>query len=113
MKKGFVAGPFSAPPLPLFRVNPLMVVEQKGKIRPVINVSSPPGRSFNDNINLTSMEKVFMSSPKKFSYSVLAAGKNSIMTKFDMKDAYKNVPCNIADLRLQGFQWGGKYFAET
>ena len=29
-----------------------------------------------------------------------------------MTAAYKNVPCNIADLRLLGFEWCGKYFAE-
>ena len=113
VQKGFVAGPFSNPPLPAFRVNPLLVIAQKGKIRPVLDVSSPAGRSFNDNIQKSSMEKVFMSSPQKFSYSVLVAGKNSLMTKFDMKDAYKNVPCALSDLRLQGFEWCGKYFAET
>ena len=112
VSKGFVAGPFSCPPLPNFRVNPLMVVPQKGKVRPCLNVSSPSGKSFNDNIHEPSMEKVYMSSPQKFSYSVLEAGKNGLMTKFDMKDAYKNVPCRIEDLRLQGFEWCGKYFVE-
>ena len=112
VNKGFVAGPFSCPPLKNFRVNPLMVVPQKGKVRPCLNVSAPPGRSFNDNIHLPSMEKVYMSSPQKFSYSILEAGRSSIMTKFDMKDAYKNVPCMIKDLRLQGFEWCGKYFVE-
>ena len=89
-----------------------MVKEEKSKVRPVLNVSSPPGRSFNENIDQASMERVYMSSAQKFSYSVIKAGKGGIMTKFDMKDAYKNVPCNIEDLRLQGFEWCGKYFAE-
>ena len=31
----------------------------------------------------------------------------------DMKDAYKNVPAKVEDLRLQGFSWLGAYFVET
>jgi hypothetical protein len=38
--------------LPNFRVNPLMAVDQGEKIRLVINMSSPKGNSFNDNIKL-------------------------------------------------------------
>ena len=35
------------------------------------------------------------------------------MWKFDLKDAYKNLPAKEADLRLQGFSWLGKFFVET
>ncbi len=109
---GFLAGPFKYPPLPKFRVNPLKVVVRNGKVRPVLNVSSPIGRSFNDNICSLAMEKVVMSSPKKFSYSLLEAGKDALLSKSDKCDAYKNIPCNIPDLRLQGLEWGGRYFVE-
>jgi hypothetical protein len=50
VKKGFVAGPFDYPPLPQFRVNPLMAVDQVEKVRLVLNVSAPKGSSFNDNV---------------------------------------------------------------
>ena len=30
-----------------------------------------------------------------------------------MRDAYKNVPCSLHDLRLQGFKWLEKCFYET
>ena len=109
---GFLAGPFKSPPFPRFRVNPIKVVVKPDKVRPVLNVSSPIGASFNDNICIDAMEKVVMSSAKKFSESVLEAGKGALMTKTDKKDAYKNVPCNLKDLRLQGLQWGGRYFVE-
>jgi len=109
----FVAGPFTSPPLKDFRTNPLKVVVQNGKVRPVINASSPHGMSFNDNIREFALERVEMSSAARFGQSVLKAGRHSKMTKFDMKSAYKNVPCNIADLRLQGFEWCQKYFCET
>ena len=110
--EGFVAGPFVYPPLKNFRVNPMKMVPQNGKVRPVLNVSSPIGFSFNDNVSESSLEKVIMSSAKKFGQSVLMAGKGAKMTKFDMRNAYKIVPCNMKDLRLQGFKWGGRFFAE-
>jgi hypothetical protein len=59
------------------------------------------------------MEKVYMSSPRLFGYSVCDAGCNAFMSKFDSADAYKNVPCRIYDLRLQGFSWLSKFFIET
>jgi hypothetical protein len=35
------------------------------------------------------------------------------MSKFDLVAAYKQVPCKVDDIRLQGFMWCGKFFAET
>lgn len=110
---GFVSGPFDQPPLPDFRVNSLLMVPQTDKVRPVLNVSLPLGRSFNDNIDDFQLEKVTMSSARMFSFSVLLAGRNALMSKFDMCDAYKNVPARISDLRLQGLAWLGRFFVET
>ena len=111
--EGFVAGPFDSPPVKDFRSNPLKVVVQHGKARPILNVSSPIGASFNDNIDETKLERIEMSSPSRFGQSVIKAGKNAWMSKFDMRNAYKNIPCKVKDLRLQGFEWYSKYFIET
>jgi len=113
VEEEFVAGPFSVPPVKDFRSNPLKVIVNHGKARPVLNVSAPYGKSFNDNICECKMETVTMSSAARFGQSIIKAGRGSIMTKFDLKDAYKNVPCRISDYRLQGFKWGEKYFLET
>jgi hypothetical protein len=77
VKAGFVAGPFRTPPLPKFRVNPLKVVVQENKDRPILNVSSPFGSSFNDNVDELKMERVRMSSPQKFSQSLRRAGRGA------------------------------------
>lgn len=58
-KAGFVSGPFKEPPVKNFRVNTLMMIPQTDKVRPVLNVSLPKGRSFNDNICEEKLEKVF------------------------------------------------------
>jgi hypothetical protein len=54
-----------------------------------------------------------MSTARDFSYSLKEAGMNSRFSKFDFKDAYKNIPARKEDWRLQGFRWLGRYFFES
>ena len=111
--KGFVTGPFDFPPVEGFRPNPLAAVVRNGKVRPVLNMSGPKGKSFNNSVNKDKMEKLHMGTAKKFRYTLLEAGENARFSKFDIKDAYKLVPAKVEDFRLQGFCWLGKYFVET
>jgi len=113
LKEGYLAGPFTEPPLPDFRANSIMAVEQHQKVRLILNMSYPKDTSFNDNVDKASTIKVTMSSAKQFGQSLLRAGKGAIMSKLDQKDAYKQIPAKIKDLRLQGICWGGAYFVET
>jgi len=112
IRKGYVAGPFGAPPLPDFRTNAMMAVSQKNKIRIIMDLSAPKGESYNDAINDMDLEKVSMSSARLFGYSVQDCGTGARMWKFDMVDAYKTIPAAQQDLRLQGFTWLGKFFTE-
>ena len=90
-----------------------MAIEQKDKVRPVLNMSYPEGSSFNDNLDVDVLPKVKMSSARQFGQSVLRAGKGALMSKMDMRDAYKHVPAKVEDFRLQGMQWLGAYFVDT
>ena len=110
---GYAAGPFTEKPSPDLRVNSLMAEEQKDKMRPVLNMSSPKGRSFNDNINKDRVGRSTMSSAKQFGQALRKAGRGALISKMDMKDAYKLIPARPEDFRLQGFQWHGAYFVET
>ncbi len=112
IRNGYVAGPFDNPPLPEFRTNAMMAVEQRDKIRIVMNLSGPEGGSFNDAVNELALEKVTMSSARLFGYSIVECGIGARMWKYDMVDAYKTIPAAQSDLRLQGFTWLGKYFVE-
>jgi hypothetical protein len=85
----------------------MMAVEQRDKIRIVMNLSGPEGESFNDAINELALEKVSMSSARLFGYSVVECGIGARMWKYDMVDAYKTIPAATSDLRLQGFTWLG------
>ena len=110
VKKGFVAGPFETPPVPGFRANPLGVVVRNGKVRPILNMSGPRGASFNDNVEESKLEKLHMGTAKEFSFLFKDAGVGAKFSKFDIQDAYKLVPAQTEDFRLQGFQWLGRYF---
>jgi hypothetical protein len=110
---GFVKGPFKYPPIPGFRSNSLMVIPKGENYRPIINMSSPEGGSFNDNLDKSRIEKVKMSIARDFSYTLKDAGKDCRFSKYDFKDAFKNVPARKEDWRLQGFRWLGRYFFET
>ena len=111
--KGFVTGPFETPPVPGFRANPLGVVVRNGKVRPILNMSGPKGASFNDNVEGEKLERLHMGTAKEFSFLLRDAGTGAKFSKFDIKDAYKLVPAQTADFRLQGFKWLGRYFVET
>jgi hypothetical protein len=113
IKSGFVAGPFTSPPYPNFRINALHAVEQHDKIRPVLNLSAPENNSYNDALNKFALPKAVMTSARLFSYSLLRAGKDAIFSKFDQKTAYKNVPQHPSLWPLQGFRWLGKLFFDT
>jgi len=109
----YLAGPFMEPPMKDFRANSIMAIEQNDKVRLVLNMSYPKGDSFNDNVDKEAIAKVTMSSPKQFGQALIKAGKGAVMSKLDLKDAYKQVPARLEDLRLQGIHWGGAYFVET
>ena len=112
VNKGFAAGPFKEPPLDNFRVNSMIAVIKGEKTRPVLNVSEPAGTSFNDNVDKHEVERVVMDTARSFSYALLEAGMGARMDKTDVKDAFKNVPARLEDLRLQGFKVFGKFFVE-
>ena len=113
VKKGFVAGPFDTPPVAGFRANPLAVVVRNGKIRPILNMSGPKGKSFNDNVDKRKLEKLHMGTARQFGFGLKKAGKNATFSKFHLQDAYKLMPAKKEDFRLQGFSWLGKWFVET
>ena len=113
MKKGFVSGPFQHSPFENARINSLFVVEQTDKYRPILNLSSPIGNSFNEAIPDESMTKVVMSSAAIVAKKLYSIGKGAYLSKIDHQSAYKLVPTKYDHLYLQGFFWLNRYFFET
>jgi hypothetical protein len=113
LKKEFVAGPFDLPPRVGFRANPLMAAVQKNKVRPILNLSSPKGRSFNDAVDEHEISLLGMSSAKLFGEAIRKAGQGAIFSKQDIQDAYKLIPNPQEQWHLYGFEWLGKFFFDT
>lgn len=113
IKKKFVSGPFAHFPVPGFRTNSLAAIVRNGKVRPVLNMSGPKGKSFNDNVMKEKPEKIHMATAKQFGYKLKECGVGALFSKFDIKDVYKLIPAKPKDHRLQGFEWVGRYFIET
>jgi len=111
--KKFVSGPFDHPPLVNFRSNPLMAVVQPNKVRPVMNLSSPKNFSLNDAIDPAKVPKIYMTTAKEFSFSLLEAGYGAKMAKHDLCNAYKIIPTHPSAWRLHGFSWLKKFFVDT
>ena len=86
-----------------------MAAMQKTKVRPILNLSAPPEKSFNDAINKNSLRKLTMSTAKKFSQTLIRMGKNAKFAKSDLVDAYKLIPCHPSDWKFFGFKWLGKF----
>jgi hypothetical protein len=82
-------------------------------VRPILNLSSPKGRSFNDAIDIWQVENLQMSTPKLLADSILKAGKNALMSKTDIQDAYKLIPNPVPEWKYYGFSWLGKFFVDT
>ena len=113
VKAGFVAGPFEKPPVENFRANPMMAAVQRTKVRPIMNLASPKGGSFNEAVDIFAIKKLTMSSAKQFAESVRRAGRGAVFAKSDIRDAYKLIPNPKSQWRLYGFSWLGKYFLDT
>ena len=113
IKKEYVIGPFENPPFKFFNSSPLMAAVQKTKVRPILNLSAPPEKSFNYAINKNSLRKLTMSTAKKFSQLLIRMGKNAKFAKSDLVDAYKLIPCHPSDWKFFGFKWLGKFFVDT
>jgi hypothetical protein len=71
----------------------------------MMNLRAPSGASLNDAIDKLAHEKIKISTSKDFWYSVTSAR----MWKWDLVNAYKNVPASLDELCLQAFSWLGMW----
>jgi len=111
LKEGCIHGPFEAPPLENFRCSPLGMAtcNCNPKCHVFNHYSWPRDTSVNDETpDFKGVIKYdsFLSTTA----TVCSAGKGSLLTKLDLKDAYRHIPIHSMDWNLLGFQWEGKYY---
>ena len=107
---GRIAGPFSQPPFPNFRVSPLgLVPKRNGSYRLIHHLSYPEGMSLNDGIphELCSVQYATIQSAIGH---ILELKDNVHLCKTDIKDAFRLLPVHADEYPRLGMQVEGKYY---
>lgn len=108
---GRVAGPFSAPPFPHFRVSPLGLVPKKepGSFRLIHDLSQPELDSVNshiEDVNATVKYETFDNVVEL----IAKFGKGALIAKCDILEAFRIMPISKQDYNLLGIKIGGQYY---
>ncbi|MGH7238572.1 MAG: reverse transcriptase domain-containing protein, partial [Candidatus Saccharimonadales bacterium] len=106
-------GPYSVPPFKHWIISPLMTVPKKGSIgkwRVVHHLSHPWGRSIN------SFTKDWPCTLTRFAVAIKTVcklGKDCMMSKLDIKSAYRLIPIRPNDWPLLGLKWKQSFYFHT
>ena len=109
-----LAGPFSSPPFPVFRVSPLGLIPKKtpGEFRLIHHLSFPNGSSLNDGISPvnTSVSYATVEDAIRF---IKTVGSGCFLAKTDIKNAFRIIPIRPQDYHLLGIFWKGFYYYDA
>ena len=95
--KGCILGPFETPPLSNFRCSGLgLVPKHDGGWRAIYHLSAPYGSSINDSIDPQVYILTYCSVDDAFA-TVSALGKDSLMAKIHLQNAFKLIPVRPED----------------
>jgi hypothetical protein len=108
---GRIAGPFDSPPIKDLIVSPLGLVPKKepGQFRVIHNLSYPKGNSVNSHIDpyFTTVQYETLDHCVDIIQSI---GKNCLVAKADLKDAFRIMPVHPKDHRLLGFMYNNQFY---
>ena len=106
-----LAGPFSSPPFPVFRVSPLGLVPKKveGEFRLIHHLSFPKGSSLIDGIS-TDLTSVSYATVEDAIRRIKTVGPGCFLAKTDIKNAFQIIPIRPQDYNLLGICWRGLYY---
>ena len=105
-----IAGPYSSPPFPQFRISPLGLVPKKteGEFHLIHHLSFPKGSSLNDGIS-SEFTSVSYATVEDAIHTIRTAGYGCFMAKTDVKNAFRIIPIQPQDYHLLGICWRGLY----
>jgi hypothetical protein len=112
---GRIAGPFSVrnPPVDKFMVNPLGLVEKRYtnpiEYRVITHHSAPHGTSVNDGIHRHEFHISFDTMKHAVRW-IRFIGNGALLTKIDIKDAYRQLPVHPIDQLLQGIIYDNQLY---
>ena len=114
LARGHTSGPFVTPPIQGLHCSPLGAVQKKdGSYRLILDLSFPhDGTSVNDGISRIDYS-VHYSSFDDAVDLVRSLGHGCLMSKIDIKHAFRLCPVCPQDYRLLGMCWQGRYYVDT
>lgn len=89
-----------------------LVSKSNGSLRKIHHLSHFPSQSVNDNISVEVSELRYAKFSEIFNL-VIHAGRNCIILKRDIKDAFKTILVALYYQWLLGFMWKNRYYKET
>ena len=99
---GRILGPFPNPPLQNFRTSGLgLVPKHDGGWRVIYNLSAPAGSSVNDFIDPLAYSLSYCSVDDAYTI-INRIGPGALLSKIDLKDAFRLMPVRSADWNLPG-----------
>ena len=106
-----LAGPFSSPPFPVFRISPLGLVPKKieGEFRLIHHLSFPKGSSLNDGIS-SDHTRVSYATVEDAIQRIKSVDSTCFLAKTDIKNAFRIIPIRPQDYNLLGMCWRGLYY---
>ena len=111
LSAGRIVGPFSSPPFANFVSSPLGVVPKKtlGEFRIIHHLSYPDGSSVNYFIP-SEKSTVHYASISDAIAMIKSIGRESYLSKTDIKSAFRIIPIHPDDYHLLGMKWNNSYF---
>ena len=107
-------GPLDRSKFPQVHVSPFGVIpkSEPGKWRLILDLSSPSNNSVNDGIDkeLCSLSYI---SIDDIAARVMHKGRGALMAKFDLREAYRQIPIHPDDRWMLGMEWKGQLFVDT
>ena len=113
LTRGHTAGPFVFPPFPDLHCSPIGAVPKPdGSVRLIMDLSQPRGQSVNEHIDKDEFSVQYTHFDRATDL-VLAAGRNCLMSKVDIKHAFRLMPVKPSNWKLLGFFWEGYFFIDV
>jgi len=106
-------GPFPAPPLTNFCTSGLgLVPKHDGGWHIIYHLSAPVGFSINDFIDPSMYSLSYCSVDDAYEF-INQLGPETLLSKIDLKNAFRLIPVCPADWNLLGIHWKQQFFIDT
>ncbi|XP_065196629.1 uncharacterized protein LOC135828125 [Sycon ciliatum] len=111
--RGHTAGPFNAPPFVHLRTSGVGVVPKKsGGHRLIMHLSAPDGNSVNSFIDKQAY-RFSLITIDTIADHVRRTGPGALLSKVDLKHAFRLCPVHPDDWPVLGMLWKGNYYFDT